>query len=183
MYSLLGIKPTNNTYPLLLIPPAAPATLPLDDQALYCQMAFESLNVPQLSMLPTPLATLFGLNSTTGVVLHIGRTTSEAIVVTDSIVRWETATSIELGEADCEVWLEGLLLKDEALDKELKAAAEVESWAPGQKEKLVKEIREFIFAECTGEDIEVPEAKTGQKSVVVVASKPQEEETFDVAKK
>jgi actin-related protein 9 len=183
MYSLLSIKPNNNTYPLLLVPPASPATLPLSEQALYCQMAFENLNTPQLSLLPTPLATLFGLNSTTGVVLHVGRTSSEAIVVTDSIVRWETATTVDVGEADCEEWLESLLIKDTALDQELKAAAGVEFWAPGQKEKLVREVREFIFAECTGDDIEVPEAKNGQKSVVVVNIKPQEEEAFDVAKK
>lgn len=183
MYSLLNIKPNSNTYPLLLVPPAAPATLPLSEQELYCQMAFENLNVPQLSMLPSPLAALFGLNASTGVVLHIGRNSSEAIVVTDYVVRWETATSVNIGEADCESHLEKLLLKDEALDKELKAAAEVDSWSAGQKEKLVKEIREFIFAECTGDDIEVPQAKTGAKSVVVDVVKPQEEEAFDVAKK
>jgi actin-related protein 9 len=183
MYSVLNVKTGNNTFPLLLVPPMDPPTYPLSDQALYCQLVFETLNAPQLSMIPAPLATLFGLNSTTGVVLHVGRHTSQAVVVTESVVRWETATSVDLGEADCEEFLEGLLLQDAPLDKELKTAAEVESWAPGQKEKLVREVREFIFAECTSGDIEVPENKAGHKSVVVVAAKPQEEEGFDVAKK
>lgn len=184
MYSLLHIKPMNNTHPLLLVPPASSPTLPLSEQERYCQMVFESLNAPQVALFPNAIVSLLGLNATYGVVLHIGRTTSTVAVVVDSIVRWECATSVEVGELDCELWLEKLLMDDAALNKELLSVASVDTWAPRQKEKLVREIREFIFAECTGDDIEVPLAKGAAQKVVEVAGKPdKEDEGFDVAKK
>lgn len=184
MYSLLGIKPVNNMHPLLFVPPASSVTLPLSEQELYTQMVFENLNAPQLAIFPCPLVSLLGLNSTTGVVLHIGRSTSTVAVVVDSVVRWECTTSVELGELDCEMWLEKLLLEDAQLEKELKSVTGAESWAPGQKEKIVREIREFIFAECTGDDIEVPLPKGAEQKVLEVAGKPdKEDEGFDVAKK
>lgn len=185
MYSLLDLRPTNNTSPLLLVPPAAPVDFPLSVQEHYCQTLFENLNVPQLAVLPSPLAALFAMNAVSGAVLHIGRETSEVNIVYDSIVRWEATATVDVGEADCERHLEKLLLADEKLDKELKSVAGVESFAPGQKEQYVKEIREFIFAECVGDDIEVPVAKTAVKAAIVTANKKPEEEddAFDVAKK
>ncbi|EKC98993.1 RNA polymerase II transcription factor [Trichosporon asahii var. asahii CBS 8904] len=148
-------------------------------------MAFENLNVPQLAVLPSPLASLFAMNAVSGAVLHIGREASEVNIVYDSIVRWEATATVDVGEVDCERHLEKLLLADEKLDKELKSVAGVESFAPGQKEQYVKEIREFIFAECVGDDIEVPIAKTAVKAAVVTSNKKPEEEddAFDVAKK
>lgn len=183
MYTLLGIRPNNNTSPLLLVPPASPPGLPLSEQALYCQMVFENLNAPQLSILPSSLASLWALAAVSGVVLHVGRHTSEVAVVVDSVVRNECVKTVSIGEADCELHLEKLLMADEPLDKELLAAAETESWAPGQKEKYIKEIRQFIFTECTGDDIEIPGAKGVAKAVVVVAAQPEEDDAFDVAKK
>ncbi|TXT09007.1 hypothetical protein VHUM_02481 [Vanrija humicola] len=183
VYSLLNIKPSNNTHPLLLVPPSNPSTLPLSDQALYCQMAFENLNAPIFSLLPAPLAALYAQNAVTGAVLHVGRKSSEVAIVTDSVVRWECSTSVDIGEADCEEYLEKLLLNDKALNTELATVAGVSSWEPGQREKLVREIREFIFAECTGDDIEIPVAKGSAKAVVVAAAPEAEDDAFDVAKK
>lgn len=184
MYAHFNIKPSNNTHPLFLVPPASSPTLPLSEQELYTQMVFENLNAPQLALFPNAIVSLLGLNTTTGIVLHIGRSTSTVAVVVDSIVRWECATVVNIGELDCEAHLEKLLLGDERLDKELKKAADVESFVPGQKEKLVREIREFIFAECTGDDIEVPLPKGVRQKVVEVAGKAdKEDEGFDVAKK
>lgn len=147
-------------------------------------MAFENLNAPIFSLLPAPLASLYAQNAVTGAVLHVGRKSSEVAIVTDSVVRWECSTSVDIGEADCEEYLEKLLLNDKVLTNELATVAGVSSWEPGQREKLVREIREFIFAECTGDDIEVPVAKGAAKAAVVVAAAPEaEEEAFDVAKK
>lgn len=183
MYALLNVQPSNNTAPLLLIPPAAPPSFPLPDQALYCQMVFENLNAPQLCLLPSPLAALWALNAVTGAALHIGRNTSEVSIVVDSVVRYECVKSVNLGQADCEAHLDALLMADDILNTELLSAAGVDNWTDGQKEKLVKEIRQFIFAECTGDDIEVPVAKGGAKAVVIIAAQPEEEDAFDVAKK
>lgn len=184
MYEMLSVKPNTNTHPLLLVPPASSPTLPLSEQELYTQMVFENLNAPQLALFPNSIVSLLGLNSTTGIVLHIGRSTSTVAVVTDSIVRWECATVVDIGELDCEAHLERLLMGDERLDKELKKTAGIETFAPGQKEKFVREIREFIFAECTGDDIEVPLPKgVAQKTVEVAGKAEKEDEGFDVAKK
>ena len=60
----------------------------------------------------------------------------------------------------------------------------VESWMAGQKERLVKEMAEVVWRDCTGDDIEVPIARVGSKAFVVANSVTQEDEgAFDVAKK
>lgn len=79
--------------------------------------------------------------------------------------------------------MERLLDGDEKLDDQLLKAAETETWSPGQKERIIAEIREFIFAECTGEDIEIPLNKAAPKAIVVASAPEKEEEEFDVAKK
>jgi actin-related protein 9 len=181
--SLLGIKVASNTSPLLLIPPPSPPSLPLPNQALWAQLAFEELNVPALSILPASLAGLYALGATTGIILHIGRDRSEITVVTDSIIRWECSTTVQVGYADCEVFLEDLLTKDADLDKNLQVNMGGDgTWEAGQKEKMIKEISNIIWTECTGDDLEVPPAEAGQRAIAAVAAQ-QEDDSFDVAKK
>ncbi|WVQ79991.1 hypothetical protein IAT38_002092 [Cryptococcus sp. DSM 104549] len=139
LYHLLNITIQSNTSPLLLLPPSSPS-LPLSSQALYTQMAFESLNTPQFSIIPSPLAGLFALNAVTGLVVSIGRNESSVFVVTDSIVRWECSATADVGEADCEEWFEGLLMEDLFLEQELKTAAEKDELPADEKRKLVKEV-------------------------------------------
>jgi actin-related protein 9 len=150
---------------------------------MYCQLAFEQLNVPGFSVMPSPLASLFALNATTGIILHVSRTTSEVAIIVDSQVRWECSTTVEIGQEDCEKWFVRLLMEDSALERELQAAAG-ESWE-GAKEKLVKEVADFVWRECTGEDIEVPPAQIASKAFVAAAAvtTETEEADFDVAKK
>ena len=184
LLNLLSIRVSTNTSPLLLVPPPSPPSLPLPTQALYTQLVFERLNVPGFSIVPSPLAAIFALGVTTGILLHISRTTSEISIIVDSVVRWECCVSVQVGQADCEAWFEGLLMGDEALDKELRLAAEVESWEGGRKGRLVKELAEVVFSECTGDDVEIPTARVGSSAFVVATLAPQEDEgTFDVAKK
>lgn len=165
IFSLLNINVTSNTSPMLLIPPAEPATLPLPDQALYTQLAFENLNVPGFSIVPLPLASLFALNATTGLVVHVGRTSSSVFIVTDSIVRWECSVTVDVGMTDCEEWFRGRLAQDSALEKALKAAVgEAEPWTEALKAKLVAEVADATWRVC-GEDDQrdkfvVPAAKT-----------------------
>lgn len=184
LYSLLGVKIASNTSPLLLLPPPSPPALPLPTQALYAQLAFETLNVPAFSVLPAPLAALFALGATSGIILNIGRDRSEITVISESIVRWECSTTVDVGQADCETLFEQLLLADEILDRELQVAAGVESWEEGKKEKLVKELCEVIWKECTGGDLEIPPAASASKSFIAAAVQAEkEDEGFDVAKK
>lgn len=91
-----------------------------------------------------------------------------------------------VGQADCETLFESLLLADEALDKELR----IESgqgegqWQAERKERLVKEVCDVIWRECTGDDIDVPAATVASKAFIAAATQPdKEDEAFDVAKK
>lgn len=175
---------SNNISPLLLILPPSPPSLPLPAQALYTQFAFERLNVPALSILPAPLAAIFALGATTGIILHVSRNTSEVSVIVDSVVRWECCVTVQIGQADCEEWFDRLLMADEALDKELRQAAGVDQWEERSKAKLVSELAGLVWRECTGDDIEIPVAKVGSNVFVLATAMPQEDEgTFDVAKK
>ncbi|RXK39886.1 hypothetical protein M231_02820 [Tremella mesenterica] len=182
LYSLLGIKISQNTSPLLLIPPASPPVLPLPVQALYTQLAFERLNVPGFSLLPSPLATLFALGATTGLVLHVGRKSSSAWVVVDSVVRCDACASIPVGQEDCEIAFLRLLMSDEKLEQELRSVIGEERFNTEGKEKYVKEVCQVVWKECLTDDIEIPVAGGG-KGFVVGPTEEEEEEQFDVARK
>lgn len=182
--TLLDIRLVSNTCPLLFIPPSSPPTLPLPDQAMYTQIAFETLNVPAFSILPSPLAAIFALGATTGIILNVSDQTSEISLIVDGTIRWEAVVSVNVGMRDCEQRFEGLLFGDEGLDRELRNAAGVESWGSGQKEMLVHEVAETVWRECTGVDVEVPPATSGGKGFVVAATATEQDEGgFDVAKK
>jgi len=182
--SLLGLNVKANTSPLLLVPPPSPPSFPLPHQAAWAQLAFEDLSVPALSILPASLASLYAVGATTGIVLHVGRDRSEIAVVTDSVIRWECSTTVDVGYGDCEAWFEDLLMKDPDLDKNLQMNMGGDgSWEVGQKEKLIKEVANFIWTECTGDDLEVPPAEDGSKAIAAVTAQAQEDDSFDVAKK
>lgn len=188
MFSLLGIRLPSNTHPFLLIPPPSPPSLALDVQALYCQMAFEQLNVPALSILSSPLSSLFALGATTGIVLHIGHDSSEVFVVADSVVRWQCSTTVGVGKAHCEEWFEALLMADPVVERELRHAVglgDTLAWDLGRKEKLIRELAETVWRDCTGDDLEIPPTPAGSKALAVAKAAPEkeDEEAFDVAKK
>jgi actin-related protein 9 len=91
---------------------------------------------------------------------------------------------VEVGYGDCEVWFEDLLMKDADLDKNLQMNMGGDgSWEAGQKEKLIKEVANFIWTECTGDDLEVSPAEDGSKAIAAVTAQAQEDDSFDVAKK
>nr|ODO04059.1 RNA polymerase II transcription factor [Cryptococcus depauperatus CBS 7855] len=181
LLGLLGINISTNHSPLLLIPPPTP-TFPLSTQALYTQLAFESLNTPMFSMLPAPLSALYALGVTTGIVIHIGRSQSIVFAVTDSIIRWECSATANIGQADCEEFFEQLLLNDELLEQELRNASGSESLEPEEKRRFVREVATVIWTECTGDDIEVPVVDTGVAEAIGVQATG-DDDSFDVAKK
>ena len=181
LLGLLNTTTTSNSKPILLIPPPSPP-LTLDDSAWYAQMAFESLNVPALSILPAPLASLFALNATTGLVLHVGYDTSEISVVVDSVIRYECCVTASVGMKHCYAAFEGLLRADQRLQASLRAAKG--DVTPEEMAGLIKDVAETVWRECTGDEVEVPMAKGGSDTLVTgTANVDLEEETFDVAKK
>ncbi|WWC89023.1 uncharacterized protein L201_003941 [Kwoniella dendrophila CBS 6074] len=192
LYTLLGITISSNATSLLLIPPPT-ATLSLSKQATYTQIAFEVLNTPVFSLIPSPLASLYALGATSGMIIHVGAEETSVFVVTDSIVRWECSTTVKIGELHCRKFLEDLLLEDELLDKELNSIKE--GLTKEEKLTYIKEISDFVWTECTGDDLEVPFLKSGNKSIVSsnltgiggggtgVVGAEKEDDSFDVAKK
>ena len=179
MYDLLDIKLATNNSPLMLIPPAP---LTLDASALFTQIAFEILNVPGLTILPSPTASLFALGATSGLVLQCGRDSSTVSVVTDSICRDECTVTVDVGLSDCQKWFNGLLMRDEGLDRELRNAVGVQEWGEGQKARLIREVGETVWRECTGQgDLDIPMA--GGQVSNRPAGDEEDEQTFDVAKK
>ena len=163
----------------MLVPPS---DISLDSSALYTQLVFEKLNVPGLTILSLPLAALYALGATSGIIIQIGYHQSTISIITESIVRDECTTVIPIGVAHCLESMEKLLMTDSGLDKELRVArgsGDAEPWESGEKERLVKQLVQVLWKECAV-DIEAP-TSTGE-----VMHKPQEaepEETFDVAKK
>ncbi|KAK6909760.1 hypothetical protein I203_103782 [Kwoniella mangroviensis CBS 8507] len=187
LYTLLGITITSNSSPLLFIPPPTP-TLPLSTQAAYTQIAFETLNTPAFSLIPSPLASIYALGATSGIIVHVSSVETSIFIITDSVVRWECSTTVQVGELDCRQFLEDLLSEDELLDNELKVASGKEDLSIQEKKKLVREVTQVVWNECTGDDLEVPFLKTGNRSIVVgnpsgVVGAEKEDDSFDVAKK
>ncbi|KAL7418579.1 Actin-like protein arp9 [Cryptotrichosporon argae] len=174
--SLLGVDTSSNPPSVLLVPPCP---LPQPDSALYTQLAFEKLNLPAFSLLCAPLAALFALNTTTGIVVHVGHETTTVSVVVDAIAR-ECGAVVELGRRDVEAAFARALAADDAVDAELRLAAGAAEWTPGQKDALVTELVGAVIAEC-GDDIDIPLAQAG--AAVVLPPLPAEEDAFDVAKK
>ncbi|ORX35635.1 RNA polymerase II transcription factor [Kockovaella imperatae] len=180
VFTLLDIKVSANPSPLMLIPPS---DLSLDASALYTQLAFEELNVPGLTILSLPLASLYALGALSGIIIHIGAEQSNVSIVTESIVRDECTTRIPIGLTHCLAHLERLLLIDFALDKELRMArgsGDSEPWSAGEKERLVKEVITVLWMENASE-IEAP-TSTGEV-MHKVREEAETDDTFDVAKK
>lgn len=183
--TMLGHKIQSNTSPLLLIPPPSPPSLPLPDQAQWTQLAFEELNVPALSIIPASLASTYALGSTSGIILNVGRSRSEISIITDSLIRWECNTTVQVGYEDCEEWFEDLLMSDLDLEKSLKlASGSGEMLEDGEKRRLVKEVTKVIWNECTGDDLEVTPSGGGAKVQAALAAQVQDDDSsFDIAKK
>ena len=139
--------------------------------------------MPALSILPLPTASLFALGATTGIILHVGTLSSEVFVVTDSVVRWECSTTIDIGSQHCQDWLERLLMDDQALDQALGMASGKgdEPWGQGEKDKLVKEVRAAVWKDCL-DDIEIQTA-TGARAMIAGVTTEEDDDSFDVAKK
>jgi actin-related protein 9 len=152
---------------------------------------FEQLNAPGFTLLSPPLASIYALGSTTGVVVHLGaRRTTSIFVVVDSIVRWDACVSVDVGQEDCRERFLELLMEDEGLDNELRVAfldGRDEPWQAGVKEEWVAQISDKIWAEYLADDVQVPLAGEGLASGLILsataAQNGEDEGGFDIAKK
>jgi len=192
---------------LILVPPPSQSN-PISTLELYTQLSFESLGIAYLSILPAALAASYALNTTSGVIVHLGKHASHISVVVDSIVRNEWSTVAQVGLADCEAHTRRLLAEDKAVEKELalvagktgeagadaptsepgatataQNGADSVKWNEGEKEKLLDELNDAFWKGVLSGEVEVDVlTATGQK-VVIQGKEEDDEGTFDVAKR
>ena len=75
-------------------------------------------------------------------------------------------------------------MRDLALAAQLKGLAQEkgEEWSEEKKRKWVAEVTDFVWRECTSEDIEII-GEGGNKAVVAASTGEEGDDSFDVAKK
>ena len=173
----------------MIVPPPLPLLQSHSHQAELTRIVFEDLNAPGLTLLSPPLAAIYALGSTTGIVVHLGaRRTTSIFVVLDSIVRWDACVTVDVGEQDCRENFLELLMQDAALDQELRGAVlEGSDWSEGEKEKWIAQIADKIWEEYLTEDVQIPLAGEGLASGAILgattAQAGEDEGGFDIAKK
>ena len=187
---------------LILVPPPSQSN-PISTLELYTQLAFESLGIAYLSILPAALAASYALNTTSGVVVHLGKHASHVSVVVDSIVRNEWSTVAPVGLAHCEAYTRRLLGEDKAVERELAlAAGKVQDgeagagedavdgpgadgikWEAGEKDKLLDELNEAFWRGVFSGDVEVDVLTASGQKVVIQGKEEDDEGAFDVAKR
>lgn len=95
-----------------------PYYTPRNDRERVCQILFEKLDVPGMYIADPAHVALFACNTTSGLVLDIGYSTSEATPLIESSIYAYSRQSVHLGSSDVEKHLIELLKKDEKFMKE-----------------------------------------------------------------
>jgi actin-related protein 9 len=175
-----GQPPRENTTSLILVPP--PTRLFVNSNAVlanYTQIAFEALNCSTFSIMPWPVASLFGVGAMTGMVVHIGTYSTEIGVVVESTVRTDVGGCVNVGKDDCIAHLAELLSKDQEVRKQITENASSSTTV----EAIFRELATGILDDEDRSKIMIPLA-SGQKAAVVGDDGEQEEEegVLNVAK-
>jgi actin-related protein 9 len=147
--------------------------------ANYTQIAFEALNCSTFSIMPWPVASLFGVGAMTGMVVHIGTYSTEIGVVVESTVRTDVGGCVNVGKDDCIAHLAELLSKDQEVRKQITENASSSTTV----EAIFRELATGILDDEDRSKIMIPLA-SGQKAAVVGDDGEQEEEegVLNVAK-
>ncbi|PVU96162.1 hypothetical protein BB559_002472 [Furculomyces boomerangus] len=93
----LQIPISKNQSPTLI---CVPYTWTKYEKELLAKMFFEELNVPAIVILERPLAGLFGVGSTTGVVIEISLNYTSVVPIIDSQIQINCAHQVEMGGRD-----------------------------------------------------------------------------------
>ena len=88
-----------------------PPGLPLDTYELLTQLLFEQLHVPALLLCERPLLALYACGVMSGVVVDLGRTTTDVSVVHDGKVLGSCTVRCQVGEDDLDTYTSALLLR------------------------------------------------------------------------
>lgn len=183
---------------LILVPPPS-ASNPISALEMYTQLAFETLGVAYMSVLPAALAASYALNTTSGVIVHLGKHASHISVIVDSIPRNEWSTVAPVGLAHCEAYTRGLLGDDKAVERELALAAgkiaaddgagaeangtSSVQWAEGEKDRLLDELNEAFWRGVLSGEVDVDVLTASGQKVVIQGKEEDDEGAFDVAKR
>ncbi|KAJ9111374.1 hypothetical protein QFC19_001142 [Naganishia cerealis] len=182
-----GQPPRENTTSLILVPPPTRSFVNTNaGLANYTQIAFEALNCATFSVMPWPVASLFGVGSGTGMVVHIGGYSTEIAVVVDSTVRTDVGGCVNIGKEDCILHLADLLSKDDAIRNQITAGIRESSSETSSHTTADSVFRELACGILDDEDrgkIIIPLA-SGQKAAIVGEDGEEEEEegVLNVAK-
>ncbi|KAG8872906.1 hypothetical protein FRC20_008915 [Serendipita sp. 405] len=76
---------------------------------LLCRMFFERFNVAGFTYIERPLASLYGANQISGVVIEIGQDETDVIACFESQLHHGSSLSIPIGTRDCERYLAQIL--------------------------------------------------------------------------
>ncbi|KAJ9104533.1 hypothetical protein QFC21_002029 [Naganishia friedmannii] len=174
-----GQPPRENTTSLILVPPPTRSFVNSNVVlAHYTEIAFEALNCSTFSIMPWPVASLFGVGAMTGMVVHIGTYSTEIGVVVESTVRTDVGGCVNVGKEDCIAYLAELLSKDEDIRRQI-----TENSNSITVESIFRELACGILDDEDRSKIMIPLA-SGQKAVVIGDDGEQEEEegVLNVAK-
>ncbi|KAJ9115014.1 hypothetical protein QFC22_005342 [Naganishia vaughanmartiniae] len=174
-----GQPPRENTTSLILVPPPTRSFVNANAVlANYTQIAFEALNCATFSIMPWPVASLFGVGAMTGMVVHIGTHSTEIGVVIESTVRTDVGGCVDVGKEDCIAHLAELLSKDEEIHKQITGNA-----SSTKVDAIFRELACGILNDEDRSKIMIPLA-SGQKAAVIGDDGEQEEEegVLNVAK-
>ncbi|KAL7409907.1 actin-domain-containing protein [Mrakia frigida] len=106
LYSIGPYHRRTNDSPVLLTHPSTLSNLQIHH---LTQTLFERLNLPAISLLSRPLASLYAMNSTTGVVIDVGYESTTVSPVSDSTVYTNGVVEVPLGIRHCEAYMAKLL--------------------------------------------------------------------------
>ncbi|KZP01640.1 hypothetical protein CALVIDRAFT_532414 [Calocera viscosa TUFC12733] len=116
LFTDFGVRRKVNESPVCL---SFTSGLSYDTYERVAQLFFERFNVPALCLVERPLAQLFAVNATTGVVVEIGREETTSTPVLDTIVQHSAVFRTPVGSRDCEVWLAHLLSSSQSITQTL----------------------------------------------------------------
>ncbi|EJU03609.1 actin-like ATPase domain-containing protein [Dacryopinax primogenitus] len=115
LFTDLGVRRRVNESPVCLSFPAAS----YDTYERLTQLFFEKFNVPALCVVQRPLAQLFAVNVTTGLVVDVGVEETICTPVVDTVLQHTGVFRTPVGRKDCEVYLAHLLSSSQSITQSL----------------------------------------------------------------
>ncbi|KZT53406.1 actin-like ATPase domain-containing protein [Calocera cornea HHB12733] len=159
LFTDFGVRRKVNESPVCL---SFTSGLSYDTYERLAQLFFERFNVPALCLVERPLAQLFAVNATTGVVVEIGREETTSTPVLDTIVQHAAVFRTRVGARDCEVYLAHLLSSSQSITQTL-SPPEAPLSAEALWEQLLKLVQQLVREGHVRAPVEGEAAERGEE--------------------